>query len=300
MTTATAPDGLLLLDKPAGVTSHDVVLAARRAMRERRVGHAGTLDPFATGLLVLLVGRATRLLPYLATDPKVYDATIAFGSETDTEDPMGAVTRTAALPTLASLLEAARELTGAVQQVPPAYSAKRVGGRRAYALARRGADPQLESVSVRVDQWENLERRGSDVAVEEWDVRITCGGGTYVRALARDAGRLAGSAAHLRALRRIQSGPFHVAAADTLQTLAEGRARRRPALDAVPHLTRVALTPVELAAIVRGIDVAATGDGDRAALVNAASGVLVALADRRGDRWQPRVVMRRADRADDE
>src|SRR3954454_17625710 len=129
-------DGMLLIDKPAGITSHDVVSAARRALRTRRIGHAGTLDPFATGLLVLLTGHATRLLPHLHGEPKVYDATIVFGSETDTDDVTGTVMRAAEVPDEARVREAIDSLTGAIEQVPPAYSAKQVDGQRAYAAAR--------------------------------------------------------------------------------------------------------------------------------------------------------------------
>jgi tRNA pseudouridine55 synthase len=131
-------DGLLLVDKPAGVTSHDVVLAARRAFGESRIGHAGTLDPFATGLLVLLLGRATRLLPHLDGVPKEYEATIALGRETDTDDRDGVTLRECPPPTDEAIAEAIGQLTGALEQVPPAYSAKRVGGRRAYVAARAG------------------------------------------------------------------------------------------------------------------------------------------------------------------
>src|SRR5689334_25046339 len=126
----TPTDGVLLVDKPSGMTSHDVVAIARRALGTRRVGHGGTLDPFATGLLVLLAGRATRLLPYLLGDPKVYDATIAFGSETDTEDFLGTVVHSAALPSRDSVMNALPSLTGDISHVPPAYSAKHVDGRR--------------------------------------------------------------------------------------------------------------------------------------------------------------------------
>ncbi|MGH7647670.1 MAG: tRNA pseudouridine(55) synthase TruB, partial [Gemmatimonadaceae bacterium] len=126
-----AIDGLLLVDKPAGVTSHDVVAMARRALGVRRVGHGGTLDPFATGLLVLLVGRATRLLPYLEGEPKVYEATIRLGTEMDTDDSTGVAVRAAPVPGRAALERAMLGLTGDVAQVPPAYSAKQVGGQRA-------------------------------------------------------------------------------------------------------------------------------------------------------------------------
>ena len=131
-------DGILLVDKPAGMTSHDVVSVARRALGTRRIGHAGTLDPFATGLLVLLVGNATRLLPLLDGEPKVYEATIVFGSETDTDDVTGTVVATSALPDVARVADGIASLTGTIDQVPPAYSAKQVEGRRAYDAARRG------------------------------------------------------------------------------------------------------------------------------------------------------------------
>ncbi|HWD34914.1 MAG TPA: tRNA pseudouridine(55) synthase TruB, partial [Casimicrobiaceae bacterium] len=146
-------DGLVLVDKPAGITSHDVVAIARHALHVRRVGHGGTLDPFATGLLVLLVGRATRLLPYLDGEPKVYAATIKLGDETDTDDGTGAVVRSAPVPPREAIERAMRSLTGEIAQVPPAYSAKQVAGERAHAAARRGAPLDLAPVRVTVHEW---------------------------------------------------------------------------------------------------------------------------------------------------
>jgi tRNA pseudouridine55 synthase len=280
---------VLLADKPAGVTSHDVVVAARRATGERRIGHAGTLDPFATGLLVLLIGRATRLLPYMSGDPKEYEATVRFGSETDTEDLHGAVVRTAPPPAEQAVLDAIPRLTGEVEQVPPAYSAKRVAGRRAYDLARAGESPELAAVRVRVHGWRVLAWRG-----DELDVAITCGGGTYIRSLARDLGRLTGSAAHLAALRRTRAGAFHVRDAVSLDELRAGRAPLLPPLAALEGAPVQPLSDDEVALIVRGIDVEARVAGARGALVHPETGALVALAERRGERWQPRVVMRRA------
>ena len=144
------PEGLLLVDKPAGITSHDVVLMVRRIYGERSIGHLGTLDPFATGLLVLLIGRSTRLANFIVNEPKVYEATIAFGSETDTDDVTGIVTRSADPPEMSRVLGAIRSLTGTVQQTPPAFSAKQIGGRRAYQAARRGEAPELAPVTVTV------------------------------------------------------------------------------------------------------------------------------------------------------
>lgn len=289
------------MDKPAGVTSHDVVGVARRALGEKRIGHAGTLDPFATGLLVLLVGRATRLLPHLPGEPKVYEAVIRFGAETETEDLHGAISREAPLPPRSALLAALPSLTGVLQQVPPAYSAKRVEGRRAYELARAGEAVALEPVTIRVHRWDVIElldaagdaiAAGSepDVPVREARVRVSCGGGTYVRSLARDLARHVGSAAHLTALRRVRSGPFGVDEALSVADLTEGRVRLRPALAALPGFPLQALVPEEVARIVRGIDVVASVEGTWGALTNE-DGALVALAERRADRWQPRVVM---------
>ena len=293
MPTPPTADGLLLVDKPAGVSSHDVVGAARRALGQRRIGHAGTLDPFATGLLVLLVGRATRLLPHLPGEPKVYDALIRFGAETDTEDLEGAVTREAPLPTRDALLAALPSLTGAIEQVPPAYSAKRIDGTRAYKKARAGEEVTLAPVRIHVHRWEVLDltagaERGG---VSEARVRVTVGGGTYVRSLARDLARAVGSAAHLVALRRTRAGAFDVSAALTLDDLREGRARLRPALDALEGFPREPLDADAVTRVARGIDVAATVEGAWGALTHADHGVLVALAERDGNRWRPRVVM---------
>ncbi len=285
-------DGLLLVDKPAGVTSHDVVNVARRALGERRIGHAGTLDPFATGLLVLLVGRATRLLPYVSGDPKVYEATIRFGAETETDDLHGAVARRAPPPPAAAIQTAVAQLTGDLDQLPPAYSAKRVDGQRAYALARAGTTVTLAPARVRVDGWELLRSRdGSGDPVAELDVRITCGPGTYIRALARDLGRLVDSAAHLTALRRTRSGAFDVADSVSVDALRDGAAELHPARDAVPEFPAQALDGPDLRRIFAGIAIPAVIAGDRAALTDASTGRLVAVAVRAGDRWQPRVVL---------
>ena len=278
-------DGLLLVDKPAGVTSHDVVDVARRSLRTRRIGHAGTLDPFATGLLVLLVGHATRLLPYLNGEPKVYQASIAFGAETDTDDVTGSVTRTTELPDVARVRDAMQSLTGEIDQTPPAYSAKQVEGRRAYAAARRGESLALAPVRVVVHRWDVRE-----LSSQRLDAEITCGGGTYIRALARDLGRLSGSAAHLSGLRRTRSGPFDLASAVTVETLRAGSATTLPALAGVPNLVTVSLTATEAAHVRQGRTIPASGDEHTAALVDAA-GILVAVAERASSSWQPRVVL---------
>jgi tRNA pseudouridine55 synthase len=288
------------VDKPAGVSSHDVVNAVRRATGERRVGHAGTLDPFATGLLVVLVGRATRLAQYVRDEPKRYDARVQFGAETETEDLDGAVTREAPLPSREALEAAALTLVGEITQVPPAYSAKRIDGKRAYAMARTGEAVVLAPVTVRVHALTLDTFDEGPGGVASCRMTVSCGGGTYVRSLARDLARAAGSAAHLTALRRHAAGEFDLGRSVTLERVREGGVTVLPAIDALHGYPVQALAADEVAKIVRGIDVEARVAGDHAALVDArASGsanTLVAFAARRpserGDRWQPRVVMR--------
>jgi tRNA pseudouridine55 synthase len=213
---------LLLVDKPAGITSHDVVQHVRRIYGERSIGHLGTLDPFATGLLILLLGRVTRLANFLNLEPKVYEAAIQFGAETETDDATGLVTRTAPLPSAEAVDAAIRSLTGLISQVPPAYSAKSVDGTRAYDAARRGEPLELVPVQVRVDSWQ-LNKVGDDLV----RATITCGSGTYIRSLARDLGRLTSSAAHLSALRRIRIGDFDLSDATALAALAESPPKLR-------------------------------------------------------------------------
>ncbi|MBL8960362.1 MAG: tRNA pseudouridine(55) synthase TruB [Gemmatimonadetes bacterium] len=237
---ATSTDALVLVDKPAGVTSFDVVRQVGRVLGTRRVGHAGTLDPFATGLLVVMSGVATRCIRFVSTEPKVYLATISFGSERDTDDVTGQVTREAPPPTREAVMAALPQLTGVLDQVPPAYSAKKVDGQRAYALARGGSAVTLEPSRVTVHQWEEVAwSEGQLVA------RVTCGTGTYIRALARDLGRLTGSAAHLSTLRRERSGPFHVDEATPWEMLRQGEAGARDPLDALRELPVVTLEPAE-------------------------------------------------------
>ena len=217
------PEGLLLVDKPAGMTSHDVVMIVRRVYGEKSIGHLGTLDPFATGLLILLIGRATRLANFIVTDPKVYEATIEFGAETDTDDSTGIIIREADSPSWDAVDTAIRDLTGRIVQTPPDYSAKSVDGVRAYDAARKGAPLALGPVEVDVLEW-RIQRRHA----QTMDVTITCGRGTYVRALARDLGRMTESAAHLTSLRRIRSGEFDVADAATVDRLKSDPPPLRP------------------------------------------------------------------------
>jgi tRNA pseudouridine55 synthase len=224
-----APDGLLVVDKPAGWTSHDVVGRTRRLARTRKVGHAGTLDPMATGVLVLGIGKATRLLGHLALTDKQYDATIRLGQRTVTDDAEGEVveSRDASGVTDAAIVAALVTLTGEIQQVPSAVSAIKVDGVRSYARVRSGESVELAARPVTVSQLDLLARRGDDL-----DVTVTCSSGTYVRALARDLGEALGVGAHLTALRRTRVGPFGLDQAWTLEQLAEETDDRVLVLDA--------------------------------------------------------------------
>lgn len=217
------PTGVLLLDKPPGPTSHDAVDRARAALGLRRVGHTGTLDPFASGLLILCAGPATRLAEYFHVPAKRYDAVLRLGVETETHDPEGEVAAESddwRELGEADLRRALAAHTGRIRQVPPAYSAKRVDGRRAHRAVREGRDVELDAEEVVVHE---LALRGFDPP----DVRVSCrvSTGTYVRSLARDVGRTLGCGAHLRALRRTAVGPWTVGRALPWDDLEEGRWR---------------------------------------------------------------------------
>jgi tRNA pseudouridine55 synthase len=213
--------GLVIVDKPPRLTSHDVVGRIRRLARTRRVGHAGTLDPMATGVLVIGVDKATRLLGHLALTEKEYSATIRLGQATDTDDADGQTVAetSAARVTDAALRAAAAALTGEIRQVPPGFSAVKVGGTRAYQLAREGAAPELAARTVTVRALDIMAvRRSGDLL--DVDVSVTCSSGTYIRALARDLGAALGVGGHLTALRRTRVGPYEIGSAHTLDQLA--------------------------------------------------------------------------------
>ncbi len=211
-----AGDGLVIVDKEGGWTSHDVVAKARRLAGTRKVGHAGTLDPMATGVLVLGIGRATRLLGHLALTEKTYEATIRLGVTTVTDDAEGEVLETRDASGVGDLTGHLAALTGEIDQVPSSVSAIKVDGQRSYARVRAGEDVVLKSRRVMVSELSLLARRGDDL-----DVRVTCSSGTYIRALARDLGAALGVGGHLTALRRTRVGPFDVSQARTLGQLAE-------------------------------------------------------------------------------
>jgi tRNA pseudouridine55 synthase len=252
-------DGVLVVDKPQGLTSHDVVAAARRALGERRIGHTGTLDPLATGVLPLACGRATRLARFLTASEKEYDAVIAFGRTTDTDDAAGTETgRTNGRPDLAAVERALVSLTGTYPQVPPAYSAKKIGGKRAYDLARRDEPVALRPVTVTVTR----------AALSAFDgrsarVALTCSAGFYVRSFARSLGELVGTGAYLDSLRRTRSGDFSIAGAVPLAMLVEDAAAAReravPLDRLLPALPALGLDDEQRARVSHGQEVAAPG-----------------------------------------
>lgn len=295
------PAGVLLVDKPAGPTSHDVVSQVRRALGVRRVGHAGTLDPFATGLLIVCVGSATRLVRYLHLLDKRYEATLRLGEETSTHDPEGeAVRRSEAWREVdrAGIEEVLASFVGEIEQVPPAYSAVRVGGRRAHRLARSGEVVELEARPARV-----ASLRLAAFAPPEVEVEAVVGTGTYVRALARDVGRALGCGAHLSALRRTAIGPFGVGEAVPLadlerrgtSRLTDSPAWRTPA-QALAWLPIRDLTPAEAERVRHGGRVAGSpadeGLGEAGLPVALLSGgELVAVAEPDDGGLQPRTVL---------
>jgi tRNA pseudouridine55 synthase len=217
-----APDGVVVVDKPAGWTSHDVVARMRRLAHTRKVGHAGTLDPMATGVLLVGIGKATRLLGHLALTEKTYDGTVRLGVTTTTDDAEGETLAvvSAAGVTEAAVVAATARLTGVIQQVPPQVSAIKVDGQRAYKRARAGEDVALQARPVTVHELTVLDVRHG-VATVDVDVRVRCSSGTYIRSLARDLGAALGVGGHLTALRRTAVGPFTLDATRTLDELAE-------------------------------------------------------------------------------
>lgn len=303
--------GGLLVDKPEGWTSHDVVGRVRRLAGTRRVGHTGTLDPFATGVLVVCIGNATRLSQFIVGHEKEYVARVRLGWATDTQDRTGERTGEIALPErvpddVDAIVRALEEGSGEQMQLPPMFSAKKVAGRALYKHARAGRE--VERAPVRVTARMTLEgdpasavRRNDDGTVDV-DVRVVCSAGTYVRTLAHDLGVRLGCGAHLDALRRTRVGRFRIEEASTLEEL-EGRvAERLVAPEAlVAELPSVRLTEELVRRVLHGQGVAAEGvegDGDCAMLD--AEGRLVAIGriDREAGLVRPRVVLRAAEARD--
>jgi tRNA pseudouridine55 synthase len=279
------------VDKPAGPTSHDVVAAVRRALGERRVGHAGTLDPAATGLLVVLAGRATRLARFVALLPKQYRGTVRLGWETTTDDATGELLEADERWRERSAEDVARALERVAarpQQVPPRVSAKKVAGERAYRRVRRGEQPDLAPVAVRIHA---LAAAAVDLAAGEVVIDVRCGTGTFVRAIARDVGRELGSRAHLQELRRTAVGPWRVEEAAPLAALTPGAALPlRPLREAVAHLPALEVGALDAEAVRHGRRIEEPQRYEGPVAVYHGGGLL-AVAEWREGRYAPLVVL---------
>jgi tRNA pseudouridine55 synthase len=279
-------DGLLLVDKSKGMTSHDVVDTVRRALGTRKVGHAGTLDPMATGLLLVGVGRATRLLRFFGGLPKTYEGTARLGEETDTLDAEGTVVRTWPVEVSREEVELAfARFVGDSTQVPPAYSAVKVAGRKLYEAARKGERLEAEPRPIRVDAFDLRGFEPPDV-----EFLVTCSGGTYVRALLADAGAALGCGAHLIALRRTAIGPFRVEEARPTEDLGVPLPIER----AVAHLPRLDLEPEEARVAAHGSILGPAGITGPYA-VFAPDGRLIGVYRDDGPKARPEVILPAAD-----
>jgi tRNA pseudouridine55 synthase len=282
--------GILNLDKPLGVTSHDVVARVRRIAAQRSVGHAGTLDPLATGVLVVLLGRATALASYATAGTKVYAAELRLGEATTTDDREGPVCREASVPTVAvdeidAILK--ERFTGVIAQVPPAFSAVKKDGQRAYVAARAGKGVELAPRMIVIHE----------IVVTKWesprlDLRVTCGAGTYIRSLARDLGEALGSAAHLRGLVRTASGGFRLEDAIAMEALTSENVGERllPADSAVAHLRSATMGTGSVARARHGGEIAlglAPASSDEVIRLYAEEGGFIGLARPAGDAWRP-------------
>lgn len=281
----TAESGLVIVDKPAGWTSHDVVAKIRKLAGTKRVGHAGTLDPMATGVLVVGVEKATRLLGYLALTQKEYAGTIRLGQSTDSDDADGTITGHVPVRNISEsdLESAIARLTGEISQVPPGVSAIKVGGKRSYRLARDGAAPELAPRTVTVSVFAVEQLRPADDVLDV-DVRVTCSSGTYIRALARDLGAALGVGGHLTALRRTRVGPYLISQAVTLEQLA-GRFEQIPLAEAAAAaFERRDLTAAEAQAVGHGAKLELTGTGEAPVAAFGPDGSLIALLTDEGGR----------------
>lgn len=254
-------NGILIIDKPVGLTSHDVVSRHRRILKTKSIGHTGTLDPFATGVLVMLVGKATRLARFLDKDEKEYEALVRFGFETDTGDctgsPKSEVSSLKSL-TIANIDDVLPEFRGKLLQTPPMYSAKKVEGKKLYELARKGIEIERKPVNISISKLEitdkEFEKNQNDLGQETWDLGLTvaCSAGTYIRTLAEDIGKKVGTGAHLAELRRIRAGKFDLSQAVTIERLEEivvnnELDRFRISMnEAVSHLPKVVLSNEEI------------------------------------------------------
>lgn len=294
-------DGLLIIDKPAGITSHDVVGRVRRALKTKRVGHTGTLDPFATGVMVILVGKATRLAQFLDKDEKEYEAVMQFGSETDTGDSTGRQKAECGMRKAELLARLEKtdwdhilsKFRGTLQQTPPMYSAKKVEGKKLYELARKGVEIERKAVEVTITGLEIVES-DSTSAKPVKQIRVACSAGTYIRSLAEDIGREIGVGAHLTGLRRIRAGRFKIDSAIKLDALSESDLL--PVEQAVAHLPEFVLLEDRVSKTLNGMSTrdlsGSFAEGEKIRMTSP-SGELIAIGvfDDAEKVVQPKVVL---------
>ncbi len=251
--------GLLILDKPAGMTSHDVVNRIRKALHTKKVGHTGTLDPFATGVLVALVGKATRLAQFLDKDEKEYEAVVKLGYETDTGDLTGNKREktfdreTTSREEIRSVL---KQFTGHIEQLPPMFSAKKVDGKKLYELARSGVEIERKAVKVEIKRIELINGDDIENELSSFRMRVVCSAGTYIRTLAEDLGRALGTGAHLNELRRTRAGAFSISTAhslDEIDATADPGQMLLPMTDAVARFPSMKLNQERVARTLNGM-----------------------------------------------
>lgn len=288
--------GLVVVDKPAGMTSHDVVARLRKIFGQRAVGHAGTLDPAATGVLLVGLGRATRLLRFLQETTKEYEGCVAFGATTDTLDAEGTVTATFDMHALSvdAVVGAVADFVGDIDQVPPMVSAIKVGGKRLHELARAGEEVERPARRVHVARFEVTAFRGGDHP--EADVSVECSSGTYIRSLAADLGSVLGGGAHLARLRRTRVGSFTLGDAHSLSTIeANSLGCVLTPLEAMRALERVDVDDATARRVAHGNTFAApvllAGDAGPGPFAVVHDGALLAVYERRGDGCKPSVVL---------
>jgi len=292
-------DGVLVVAKEPGPTSHDIVALVRRLTGVRRVGHGGTLDPFAAGVLPVFLGRATRLVEYHMGDAKEYRALVCFGARSTTDDLDGELTPTGQAPTRDEVESTLADFRGEIEQVPPDYSAVRVAGRRAYELARRGAKPVLRPRRVSIQRLDMTDWQAEDPARPIGTLEVHCSAGTYVRALARDLGERLGSGAYLAALTRTASGGFRLAEAHRLaevrEALSGGQAARLllPLDVGLDRYPRVELADAALQHLLRGQQLRRPAVAEEEGLVRVvdAAGRLVAMARQAAGVLRPEKVL---------
>ncbi|MGI8668806.1 MAG: tRNA pseudouridine(55) synthase TruB [Aridibacter sp.] len=299
-------NGILIIDKPEGLTSHDVVSRLRRILKTKKIGHTGTLDPFATGVLVILVGKATRLAQFLDNDEKSYEAIVRFGFETETGDKTGELRitnyelRDVSVDEIEKVLP---EFTGEIEQIPPMYSAKKVKGKKLYELARKGIEIERKPVNVKISELQIAHYglpKNEYAQTQDIGLIVTCSAGTYIRTLAEDIGRKIGVPCHLTELRRTKAGKFEIENAVTLEDLekiVENEKLNEILVlmnDAVSHLAEKKLDSQELKLIQNGMKVSAVFEDENVQQIRLSDSMnnLIAIGDydKANEEIQPKIV----------